>query len=438
MSSQTTIKCPNCGTQIDIDEIFYHQIEEKFKAQQLEEKKKLQAEIDEARKQYKSHLDALKAKEDALKEEKEKFDEELRKATREQLKVERAKLLDELKKELTQEQSESMALLQKELDEKSRKLQELHAANAKIAQLEREKGELAAKAKAEAELTLNQKLAEEKTRLQKILDEASASKLKEIEEANALKLKEKEEQMEQLKRSLEDAKRKAEQGSMQVQGEALELAIESWLASQFPFDNIEEVKKGAFGADCVHTIHTRELQNCGVICYESKNTKAWSDGWITKLKQDMLKVNADLGVLVTSVYPGDMDRMGFVDGIWVCSLDEFKGSASLLRESLIRVHKTVQKEENKSDKMSLLYNYLTGNEFQMQLKAIVDGFMQMQTELDKERRSLMASWKRRQKLIDGVLQNTTEMYGSLQGIAGAGALGHIEALELPENLEDEA
>ncbi len=437
MSSQTTIKCPNCGTQIDIDEIFYHQIEEKFKAQQLEEKKKLQAEIDKARKQYKSHLDALKAKEDALKEEKEKFDEELRKATREQLKVERAKLLDELKKELTQEQSESMALLQKELDEKSRKLQELHVANAKIAQLEREKGELAAKAKAEAELTLNQKLAEEKTRLQKILDEASASKLKEIEEANALKLKEKEEQMEQLKRSLEDAKRKAEQGSMQVQGEALELAIESWLASQFPFDNIEEVKKGAFGADCVHTIHTRELQNCGVICYESKNTKAWSDGWIAKLKQDMLKVNADLGVLVTSVYPGDMDRMGFVDGIWVCSLDEFKGSASLLRESLIRVHKTVQKEENKSDKMSLLYNYLTGNEFQMQLKAIVDGFMQMQTELDKERRSLMASWKRRQKLIDGVLQNTTEMYGSLQGIAGSGALGHIEALELPENLEDE-
>ncbi|KYJ87757.1 DUF2130 domain-containing protein [Sulfurovum riftiae] len=437
MPTQTTIKCPNCGTQIDIDEIFYHQIEEKFKQQHLAEQKKLQEEVEAKRKEYKSYLDALKAKENALQEEKEKFDEELKKATREQLKVERVKLADELKRELVEEQSASMALLQKELEEKSKKLQELHAATAKIAQLEREKEELTAKAKAEAELALNQKLAEEKIKLQKALDEASASKLKEIEEANALKLKEKEEQMEQLKRSLEDAKRKAEQGSMQVQGEALELAIENWLASQFPFDNIEEVKKGAFGADCVHTIHTRELQNCGVICYESKNTKAWSDGWITKLKQDMLKVNADLGVLVTSVYPADMDRMGFVDGIWVCSLDEFKGSASLLRESLIRVHKTVQKEENKSDKMSLLYSYLTGNEFQMQLKAIVDGFMQMQTELDKERRSLMASWKRRQKLIDGVLQNTTEMYGSLQGIAGSGALGHIEALELPEEIERE-
>jgi len=224
---------------------------------------------------------------------------------------------------------------------------------------------------------------------------------------------------------------------MQIQGEALELAIESWLSTQFPFDTLDEVKKGAFGADCIQTIHTRELQNCGVICYESKNTKAWSDGWVSKLKQDMLKAGADLGVLVTTVYPNGMDRMGFVEGIWICSLDEFKGSVSLLRESLIRVHKTVQKEENRGDKMALLYSYLTGNEFGMQMKAIVDGFITMQIELDKERRSLMASWKRRQKLIDGVLQNTTEMYGSLQGIAGAGALGHIEALELLDEGEDD-
>ncbi|SFV89936.1 hypothetical protein MNB_SV-4-84 [hydrothermal vent metagenome] len=432
MPATNTIQCPNCGTTIDIDAIFYHQIEEKFKAEQLAQKKRLQAEIEEARKQYKTHLDALKAKEDALAEEKEKFDEQLRKATKEQLKAERAKLIDELKRELAQEQSESMSLLQKELEEKSKKLQELHAATAKIAQLEREKAELAAKAKAEAELALNQKLSEEKARLQKSLDEAAAAKLKEIEEANVLKLKEKEEQLEQLKRSLEDAKRKAEQGSMQVQGEALELAIEQWLSTQFPFDSIEEVKKGAFGADCIQTVHTRDAQNCGIICYESKNTKAWSDNWIVKLKQDMLKVSADIGVLVTSVYPSGMERMGWVEGIWVCSLDEFKGSVSLLRESLIRVHATVQKEENKADKMTLLYNYLTGNEFQMQLKAIVDGFIQMQTELDKERRSLMAAWKRRQKLIDSVLANTTEMYGSLQGIAGGNALPKIDVLELPE------
>ncbi len=150
----------------------------------------------------------------------------------------------------------------------------------------------------------------------------------------------------------------------------------------------------------------------------------------------MLKVNADLGVLVTSVLPNDMERMGFVDGIWVCSLDEFKGSVSLLRESLIRVHKTAQREENKSDKMTLLYNYMTGNEFSMQMKAIVDGFMKMQEELEKEKRSLMASWKRREKTIDGVLMNTTEMYGALQGIAGSSAIVHIDALELPEEIDD--
>ena len=427
MSSNTnTIKCPNCGTQIDIDEIFYHQIEEQYKQKHLEQQQKLRDEIEAKRQEYKQAFDSLKAKERAMQEQRERFDEELRKATREQLRIERAKLQEELKKELVQEQSEAMALLQKELEAKSKEVAQLNKAKVEIEQLKREKEELASKAKAEAELELSKRLSEEKLKLQKAIDEQIA-----------LKLKAKDEQIEQMRRDIEAAKRKADQGSMQIQGEALELAIEGWLSAQFPFDTIEEVKKGAFGADCIQTVHTRELQNCGKICYESKNTKTWSDSWIGKLKQDMLKANADIGVLVTSVYPNGMDRMGFVDGIWVCSLEEFKGSVSLLREGLIRVHKSVQKEENRGDKMALLYNYLTGNEFQLQLKSIVDGFIQMQTELDKERRSLMASWKRRQKLIDAVLANTTEMYGSLQGIAGAGALGHIEALELPEELDGE-
>ncbi|CAA6824959.1 MAG: Caldesmon [uncultured Sulfurovum sp.] len=438
MSTPTTIKCPNCATEIDIDELFYHQIEEKFKQQHMAEQKKLLHERDEARQEYKTHLDALKAKEEAFKDEKEKFDEDLRKATKEQLKLERAKLADELKRKLVEEQSESMALLQKELKEKSQQVQELNASKALIEKLKREKEEVASAAKVEAQRALSDELRVEKEKLSRQAQEEKELLTKQVLEANELKIKAKDEQIEQMKRSLDDAKRKSEQGSMQLQGEALELAIEEWLSSQFPFDTVDEVKKGAFGADCVQTIHTRELQNCGVICYESKNTKAWSDGWVTKLKQDMLKVNADIGVLVTSVYPSGMERMGFVDGIWVCDLTEFRGSVSLLRESLIRVHKTVQREENRGDKMTLLYNYLTGNEFSMQMNSIVEGFMTMQTELDKERRSLMASWKRRQKLIDGVLQNTTEMYGSLQGIAGAGALGHIEALELPEDFEEGA
>ena len=437
MPTQNTIKCPNCGTQIDIDAIFYHQIEEQYKQKNLAEQQKLRDEIEAKRQEYKKAFDELKAKETSMHEQKEKFDEELRKATNEQLRIERAKLQETLKKELVEEQSASMALLRKELEEKSKQVQELNISKAQIEKLKRDMTEVESKAKADAQVALSAQLQAEKEKLSKQAEELKAHALKEIREATELELKAKDEQIAQMAKSIEDAKRKSEQGSMQVQGESLETIIESWLASQFPFDTIDEVKKGAFGADCIQTVHTREIQNCGIIAYESKNTKAWSDGWIAKLKQDMLKVNADLGVLVTSVYPNEMDRMGFVDGIWVCSLDEFKGSASLLRESLIRVHKSIQREDNKSDKMSLLYHYLTGNEFNMQLGAIVEGFMTMQTELDKERRSLMASWKRRQKLIDGVLQNTTEMYGSLQGIAGAAVLGHIEALELPEAIEGE-
>jgi len=437
MSTPTTIKCPNCATEIDIDEIFYHQIEEKFKTQHLQEQKKLQDEVELKRKEYKTHLDALKVKEEAFKTQQESFAEEIDKATKAQLKVERQSLQDALKKELVEEQSESMALLQKELEKKSKQVQELNASKAMIEKLKREKDEVESKAKADAQKELSKQLSEEKEKLAKQATELKAQALKDIREANELELKAKDEQIAQMAKSIEDAKRKAEQGSMQIQGEALELAIESWLSSQFPFDTVDEVKKGAFGADCVQTIHTRELQNCGVICYESKNTKAWSDGWVTKLKQDMLKVNADIGVLVSSVYPKEMDRMGFVDGIWVCSLDEFKGSVSLLRESLIRVHKTVQREENRGDKMALLYNYMTGNEFSMQMKAIVDGFMKMQEELEKEKRSLMASWKRREKTIDGVLMNTTEMYGALQGIAGSSAIVHIDALELPDGLDED-
>ncbi len=491
--NNNSINCPQCGFAIDIDEIYYKKIENEFRQKQ----QAFEQELQEKREQAKAYFANLKAKEQQLLAKEEQFQEALKKATKEQLAKEKASLQEQLKKEIQaeqeatlkllqeelakkskevaelnkakaeiellkqqqseleakakleaqkelqaklQEQKELLAkelksqfeneakmqvkLMQKELEEKSKQLQELHLAKAEVEKLKREQEELKAKAKAEAEIELNKRLQEEKAKLQESLQDEVM-----------LKLKQKDEQIKQMQRSLEDAKRKAEQASMQTQGEALELAIEEYLKSKFPFDSIEEVKKGAFGADCIQVVNTRELPNCGKICYESKNTKNWSNEWISKLKQDMLKVNADIGVLVTSVYPSGMDKMGFVDGIWVCSLSEFKGIVPLLRESLIKVAKLSKTQENRGDKMAMLYSYLTGNEFAMQLKAIVDGFIAMQNELDKEKRSLMASWKRRQKLIDSVLENTTQMYGSLQGIAGSGAIAHIKALEMPE--EDE-
>ncbi len=498
MQNKTTIKCPNCKTQIDVNDVIYHQLEEELKQQTIDElKKELQEEHNDSLKLLEKELkekslqvielnrskaeveklkrerleiedkikaDSQKILNQKLQEEKQKIEqlfkeeserkikanddmmnvikEELRQAKQKEQEIRKEtqleqkrfeeenerevkKLINQEKEKLQQkflsEKNESILALQQELSQKSEQIKELNTSKIEIAKLKREREELEAKLKADSQIALEEKLYEERLKIQKTL-----------EQENELKLKAKDESIEQIKRELDNARRKAEQGSMQIQGEALELEIESWLSSQFPFDVIEEVKKGAFGADCIQKVNTRDIANCGIICYESKNTKAWSDGWIDKLKQDMINVNANLGVLITSVYPKNMRRMGFVDGIWVCSLDEFKGSSSLLRESLIKLHKTVKKEENRGDKMNLLYNYMTGNEFSMQITSIVDGFIKMQEELEKEKRSLMASWKRRQKTIDGVLANTTEMYGSLQGIAGDSAIAPIEALELAE------
>lgn len=175
---------------------------------------------------------------------------------------------------------------------------------------------------------------------------------------------------------------------------------------------------------------TIKCPNCGKICYESKNIKSFSNDWITKLKADMLDAKADIGVLVTAVKPKELEQMGFIDGIY-----EFKGSVALIRQGIIESYKAAKTQENKTDKMTLLYNYFSSNEFSIQLQAIVSGFMAMQEELNKQKRSVMASWKRQQTQIDTVLLNTTNMYGSIKGIAG-NALTNVAALELEHFSEE--
>ena len=225
--------------------------------------------------------------------------------------------------------------------------------------------------------------------------------------------------------------RKQEQRSMQTQGEVQELAIEEWLAAQFPLDDIQEIKKGERGADCLQVVHTRSRPNCGTIYYESKRTKSFQPTWIEKFKADIQDRNANIGVLVTEVMPPDMDRLGLRDGIWVCSFDEFKGLCTVLRESIVQISSAIVTQENKGDKMGMLYDYLTSNEFQMQIEGIVEGFVQMKSDLESEQRSMRGIWKKREKQIEKVLLNTTGMYGSIKGIAGS-AVRAIPLLELPE------
>ncbi len=423
MSQKNTIRCPNCDTEIDVNEILYHQIEG-----QLQDK--LTAEATKQKKNNDAALAKIKEQQDALSNQEEQFEKRLNESVSEKLTIERKTITEQLKKQITEEQSDQIDLLQKEIAEKSEQVKELNLSKAKIEQLKREKDEVAQEAQLKAEQFLTERLKEETEKIHKLADEQ-----------NELKLKQKDEHLEQLKRQLSDAQRKAEQGSMQTQGEAQELAIEEWLSDQFPLDTIEEIKKGQRGGDCLQVVNTYESQNCGTIYYESKRTKDFQKTWIEKFKTDMRERGVDIGVLVTSVMPKELERMGLLDGVWVCSYEEFKALSFILREKIIALNMAKKSGENQSDKMSLLYNYLTSNEFKMQIEAIVEGFTQMQADLDSEKRAFARIWKQREKQITKVLENTTGMYGSIRGIAG-NAIGHIKALELPYSdegvVEDEA
>ncbi len=425
MSSKTTITCPNCHTEIDVNAILYHQLEAELKQRNRDEKKKLQDEVDQKRKEYKEAFENLHVKEERIKQQQEKFDEELRHATQMQLKVEKQRWQEAIKKELEAEQSESVALLKKELEVKSNQVKELNRSRAEIEKLKREKSEIESRVQADAELALTKRLQEEKEKIQKTL-----------EETNELKFRQKEAQLKQLQEQLQIAQRKAEQGSMQLQGEVQELAIEEYLAHKYPFDVIEEIKKGARGGDCIQTVHTREVQNCGTIYYESKRTKDFQRTWIEKFKKDMRDKRVDVGVLVTQVLPGELERMGLVDGIWVCTYEEFKGLSAVLREGIIKINHAKKSDENRTDKMSMLYSYLTSTEFSMQIEAIVEGFTTMKQDLESEKRSMARIWKQRDKQIEKVLENTIGMYGSIKGIAGS-AVGNVKALELPYAEDEE-
>jgi hypothetical protein len=406
---KSIINCPKCGEEIDVNDILYHQVDEQLKKQYKEK--------------YEAQVSNLEQERKNLVAEKIKQQEEIANQVRDEVKKKEIDLKKKIRVETEKEQSDALRSLREDLDEKSTRIKELNKTTVEFEKLKREKNELVESMKAEAEKELNKKLLEEKEKI-----------TKEESNKNELKLKKLEKQLEDQKQLTEEMKRKQEQGSMQIQGEVQELAIEEWLAEKFPLDTIQEIKKGERGADCLQIVHTHTRENCGSIYYESKRTKAFQPGWIEKFKSDIREKNADIGVLVTEVMPSDMDRLGLKDGVWVCSFDEFKGLCAVLRESIIQISTAITTQENKGDKMGMLYDFLTSNEFKLQINAIVEGFTQMKSDLESEQRSMRAIWKKREKQIDKVLLNTTDMYGSIKGIAG-NAVQPVPLLELP--LDDE-
>ncbi|WP_298539501.1 DUF2130 domain-containing protein [uncultured Aquimarina sp.] len=411
------ITCPDCGKEINVDEIIYHQLEDDIK-------KKYQSQISIARKEYEQKGEKLKIKSIELEQKEKEISENIENQLKEKLSIQKKEITSKIKRDIEYENAEKYKTLQSELADKSEKLKELNQTKSQVEKLKREKNEL----RQEIELENQKKLTE-------ILQEQQIKIAKREADKNELKVSEKEKIINQLKEQLSEAQRKAEQGSIQLQGEIQELSIEEWLKKKFPLDEIEEIKKGQRGADSLQIIKTRTNANCGSIYYESKRTKEFQSSWIEKFRNDMREQNANIGVLVTNTMPKNMERMGLIEGVWVCTYQEFKGLCWVLRENIITLSNAIASQENKGDKMVMLYNFLTSNEFKLQIEAIVEGFTQMQTDLEREKRSIQGHWKKREKQINKVLLNTNYMYSSIKGIAG-NAIQTIPQLELPKTEND--
>lgn len=404
---QSSVKCGNCGAEVDVNLALKTELELEMKQKMAAARRDFDKEIEIKRAEYKAHLDALNAKE-------KEFDAKFTAA----LNAKKTELENEIKAKLEGENLNIVNALKTELEAKSKQINELNLKTLEIEKLKREKSEFESALMAKTEAELGKRLNEEKERLGKALAEQ-----------NELKFKQKDEQLEALKKQLNEAQRRIEQGSEQLQGETQELAIEAWLREKFVFDVIDEVKKGANGADVMQIVNTREAQNCGKIYYESKRTKNFSNEWIEKFKADMRASGADVGVLVSEARPRELERMGLVDGVWVCNYEEFKALCFVLRQGVVELNLARNSAQNRSNKMEMLYSYLVSNEFKMRIEAIVEGFSAMSEELEREKNAMKRIWKSREKQIEKVRDNAIEMFGSIKGIAG-NAIGEIKTLEL--------
>jgi hypothetical protein len=409
------IHCPNCRTEIKLTESLAAPLiaETRQKFEQTLAAK--DAEV--ARRET-----VLKSKEGELAAAKAGIDEQVAaklKAERLVIVAEEAKKAKLLAASDLQQKAKELGDLQEVLKQRDVKLAEAQQAQADLLRKQRELDD----AKREMDLTIEKKVQES---LLAVRDKAKL----EAEEALKLRVQEKEEQIASMGKQIEELRRKAEQGSQQLQGEVLELELESLLRAKFPLDLIEPVPKGEFGGDALQRILGVSGQPCGTILWESKRTKNWTEGWLTKLRDDQRKASAELALLITTALPKGVTSFDLVDGIWVAEPRCAIPVAIALRQSLIEIAKVRQAGDGQQTKMELVYDYLTGPRFRHRIEAIVEKFSDMQSDLDKERKATTRLWAKREAQIRGVVEATVGMYGDLQGIAGK-ALQEIEALSPP-------
>ena len=385
----TEIKCPSCGQHFALGE----------------------AEAEEYKKELQQKMTAYVRQKD------EEFKRKTDELDKQRTVIEAAAL-----KKATDEMSVQLKAMEDETRQKTLQLQELQR---KEIEFLREKNELEQRTR-NLDIEIEKRLLEDRKKIETETIQREAQLFD-------MRMKEKELQLESMKRTIEELKRKSEQGLTQQQGEAQEILLEELLGEYFPFDSINEVGKGVEGADCIQVVRTMSGKECGKIIYESKRTKGWNNNWIEKLKNDMRATQADLAILVTQTFPKDMECFGEKDGVWICSFKEVLGLSSALRNAIIRISEAKRSEENKGEKMQMLYNYLTGIEFRQHVEAILEGFLSMKHSITKERLQMEKMWKEREKQLDKVLLNTSGLFGSIKGIAGAS----IQDIPLLETAQEE-
>ncbi len=425
----TSITCPNCRHQFVIEDAFAADIEKEMRG-------KMESE-------WRKRLDSLQAEKTSLQSEKSKMMQErqqieaLKQQQEEEVNrrvlAEKKQLQDtmeqELRKSITADLSSQLSALKEANQEQEEKLRE-----ARKQELEflRKEQDLKTKEQ-ELEIDLQKRLLEARSELADQIrkEESERNTLRDTE--HQLRLRELEKQLEDQRKLAEEMKRRAEQGSMQLQGEAQELVLEEMLRLHFPFDEVTPVGKGIRGADCIQLIRNQYGQECGRIIYESKRTKEFIRDWVEKLKADMRSQGVDVAILVTQTMPKDMERFGEKEGIWICTFAEVKALAYVLRDGIIKISGKLRSQENKGDKMHMLYEYLTGGEFAEQWKAIREGFMSMKLSIQRERDAMEKLWKAREKQLEKVLLNAAHIKGSIEGIAGSDSVD----LHLLEDASDE-
>jgi len=416
---EPTIKCPKCRSEIKLTESLV--------APMLEStRRKYESRLAQKDAEIASQEGALRKREEALSKAKENMDLQVAK----KIQSERAKIIAE-------EAKKAKLVLAADLEHQAREIldlqevlkqRDLRLAEAQKAQVDliRKQRELDA-AKREFELTVEKRVEEGLSGVREVAQ-------KEAEGLLNLKILEKEQTIAAMQKQIEDLRRRAEQGSQQLQGEVLELEIETLLREKFPRDAIIPVPKGEHGGDLLHRVVNSMGQHCGTILWECKRTKNWSDAWLTKLREDQRTAKAEIALIVSQALPKGVDTFESVENVWISHPKTALSVAMALRQTLIEIASVRKASEGQQTKVEVVYQYLTGPRFRQRVQAIVEAFSSMKEDLDKEKKIITKQWAKREVQIEGVVTGTLGLYGDLQGIAGK-SLQEIEGLEFAQ-LED--